>query len=345
MRKRAICAAIGICIITLTGSDLLVDHMSSNSVPRQVMRTIVNAPSMIDVLGIGNSLMAAGFVPGVIEETFSAVGQRCVAVNGGLGASDLIEHLTLTRLALGHHTVKTIVYGFFDNQMSSDILGRNSDLVGNHSMLYYLEPQLTLRYGRFDVVDRLWFQIYRSNALLRERSAIWTKVERLRRFIGGFGMPAQDINRFGRKDDFSLLEPKDTQTFVRACDDAIRGGEYISAPVRRLLMEAREHRTKVLVVEMPMHPNHLRRFYAQESWTRLITRTRAAVEDAGASYLDASTWIPDASLFEDALHLSKEGGRAFSRRLAQELLRQDNRPTKALPISNEVTVSVATYAK
>jgi lysophospholipase L1-like esterase len=52
---------------------------------------------------------------------------------------------------------------------------------------------------------------------------------------------------------------------------------------------------------------------------------RAAVQTEGATYLDASGWIPDADLFADHLHLSKEGAKQFSRHMAEYLLAQSNR--------------------
>jgi hypothetical protein len=49
---------------------------------------------------------------------------------------------------------------------------------------------------------------------------------------------------------------------------------------------------------------------------------RSAVENAGASYWNASTWIPDPDLFADNLHLAKEGAAEFSKLLARKLVEQ-----------------------
>ena len=175
--RRVFLQALIVTVVIVVAADLLAQRMASNSVPRQVMRTISNAPEAIDVLAIGNSLIAAGFDPAAVEQTFREARRSCVAVNGGLGASGVIEHLALTRLAFRHHTVKSVIYGFFDQQMSSPLAEKNSELIGNHNMLYYQEPQLTLQYANFDLLDRLSFMVYRSSALLRERSAIWAKVD------------------------------------------------------------------------------------------------------------------------------------------------------------------------
>jgi hypothetical protein len=319
MSARSLFRAVLVAIAIVVVADLLTQRMASNSVPRQLMRAIVSAPAKIDVLGLGNSLIAAGFDPVTIEQVFQKKGRSCVAVNAGLGASGVIEHLALTRLILHDHTVQTMVYGFIDQQLATDLVKANSDLIGNHSMLYYLEPQLTLQYAPFDMVNRLSFQVYRSCALLRERSAIWTKVEKLRRRIASVGVPPQETNEFGRKADFSLLEATDSRAFVLACQRVLRSG-VLSGPVTALLAQAREHGVEVIVVEMPVHPLHRERFYNEPIWKTFRTETRRAVESTGASYLDASLWITDEHLFEDHLHLSKEGAKQFSEVLAERLI-------------------------
>lgn len=324
MSRRKTFVAVTTTLLILVLADLLTARLARNSVPRQTMSRIAGAPPSIDVLGIGNSLIAAGFDPGAVERTFQQSGRRCVAINGGLGATGVIEHLALTRLALRDHSVKIVVYGFFDQQMSDDVIGRNSDIIGNRGMLYYQEPQLTLQYARFGTFDRLSFQVYRSSALLRERGAIWSKVEKLRRTFSAIGMPPQETNQFGRTADFAALEAADPQGFFLECQRVIQSGDFLSAPVQALLRQARDHRAKVVVVEMPMHPLHVKEFYDQPIWKQFLNGTRAAVESAGATFLDASIWVPDAQLFDDHLHLSRVGANQFSQLMATHLIRATN---------------------
>lgn len=182
---------MAVAFLAVLGGDLITQRLVVHSVPRQTMASIATAARTIDLLGIGNSLMAAGFDPDEIERVCREGGRPCVAVNAGLGSTTTIEHLDLARFSLSRHRVKTLIYGYFDQQMSVDAALKNADLIGNHSMLYYQEPELTLRYAHFDGFNRLAFQVYRCCALLRERSAIWAKVERLRRQIGAVGMPAE----------------------------------------------------------------------------------------------------------------------------------------------------------
>jgi len=266
--------------------------------------------------------MASGFDAETIEATCRTEGRPCAALNGGLGSTTTIEHLILTRFALSRHKVTTLIYGFFDLQLSDNVVLKNSDLIGNHSMLYYQDPDLALRYANFDTVNRLAFQVYRCCALLRERSAIWAKVERLRREMGAVGMPAEETNMFGRKADFSLLEAPDSKTFDLRCEAALRSSGLLNAEIQAVLQEARHKGTRVIFVEMPMHPTHLRRFYAEPAWQIYRAKARMAVEAAGARYLNASEWVPDGQLFVDVLHLSKQGAIRFSERLANYWLEQ-----------------------
>jgi hypothetical protein len=320
MSRRKIGQAVLVGLLVIVLAEFLFRRMISNAVPRQVMRTISEASQTIDVLGMGNSLMAGGFVPEAVEQTCRDAGHSCLVVNGAMGASGVIEQLALTRLAWSHHNVRTLIYGFFDGQMADDTPLKNSDLIGNHTMLYYQEPQLTLQYAHFDPINRFAFEVYRCCALLRERSFIWAKVEKLRRAIGAFGMPSEETNQFGRTADFSLLEATDPLTFARICLRTLQSRRLLSPPILELLWEARDHGTKVVVVEMPMHPSHRERFYAQPIWSTFREKSRTAVEEAGAIYVNASDWITDAHLFSDLLHLSKSGGTEFSFHLARHLL-------------------------
>lgn len=318
--------AIGLTVVLLIAVDAYTRKLAANSVPRQVMRNINLAPERINVLGIGNSLMQAGFDPLAIEKRFQQDGIPVVAINGGLGATGVIEHLVLGRMAFSQHKVATLIYGFADQQLIVDIPHMNSDLIGNRSMLYEKEPQLTLQYADFDARERLLFRIYGSSSLLSERGFIWAKVEKLRRVMDQFGMPGQATNRFGRSADFSLLEAGDPRTFERQCRIAIDSHRLLSAPVQALLTEAKNRGTTVIVVEMPMSPVHVRLFYSQPIWEEYRSKTREAVETYGAVYLDASQWITQEANFADHLHLSSQGAARFSQMLAEYLIENHRSP-------------------
>jgi len=321
MRREIIVIGICITVVMIAAANWTLGRAALNSVPQQTMRKINGAGPVIGVLGVGNSLMQSGFDPTSFQDTFQRAGRPVIAVNGGLGSTTQIEQLALTRLALRHHTVHDLVYGFSDQQMTTEAPLKNSDLIGNHAMLYYQEPQLTLQYARFDFLDRVEFQTYRCCALLRERSNIWAKVEKMRRAMEEIGMPRQETNQFGRRADFDLLEYADPNEFVRRCSEVMRSGDFLSPVVQEIFREAEASGSRVTVVEMPMHPIHLTRFYDQAAWKQFRLQNRLAVEGAGAIYIDASRWIPEEGDFQDHLHLARSGAARFSRLLAEELMR------------------------
>lgn len=326
MGRRTILIALSLAALILAAANFSVGHAARNSVPRQTMRNINTAGPVIGVLGLGNSLMAAGFDAAAVQETFQKAGQSIVAVNAGLGSTSIIEHLALMRLALQHHAVREVVYGFFDQQMSPEMPLRNSDLLGNYAMLYYQEPELALRYGQFSWLERIEFQTYRCCALLRERSNIWAKVEKLRRAMQEVGMPRQETNQFGRRADFDLLEAGSPDLFAEQCRTVMRSGDFLAPAVQEFFKEAHAYGSRVTVVEMPMSPLHVRRFYDLDIWKQFRIQNRLAIERAGASYVDASHWLPDDGAFQDHVHLGRSGAAEFSRRLAEELLRRRSMP-------------------
>src|SRR5271156_1831292 len=103
MTRRNVLVALAVTFALLFLADWAAGRLAQNSVPRRLMRTINSAPARIDVLGIGNSLMAAGFDSKAFEATFLKAGRPVIAVNAGIGATSVIEPLVLARLAFEHH--------------------------------------------------------------------------------------------------------------------------------------------------------------------------------------------------------------------------------------------------
>jgi hypothetical protein len=320
MTRRTICIAIALTSLILVAANSVVSLVSKNSVPRQKIRVLDSAGPVIDVLGMGNSLMAAGFDTDTVEHSFEAAGRPIVAVNAALGSTYPVEHLALARRALRNRSVKQLIYGFFDQQMSEDVPLRNSDLIGNHAMLYYVEPQLTLQYGQFGWMDLVAFQTYRCCALLRERGNIWAKIEKTRRAMESVGMPHQATNQFGRVGDFDLLEFVSPEEFIRRCQEVMRSGAFLSPPIRELFKEANAQGVKITVVEMPLHAWHVKTFYDLPAWEEFRRLNRQAVESFGAGYIDASHWIPDEAEFQDHIHLGHSGAAKFSKLLSERLI-------------------------
>src|SRR5262249_42301130 len=119
MSRRRLLLAAAISTALLVLADRASRRLGAASVPRQLTRQIDAAPATIDVLGLGNSLMQAGLDTFATEQILADGKRMPAVVNGALGASGVIEHLALARVAFRRHRVRTIVYGFFDQQMAS----------------------------------------------------------------------------------------------------------------------------------------------------------------------------------------------------------------------------------
>ncbi len=269
------------------------------------------------LIALGNSLVAAGF-----DETAFDAGAGLStpggAANLGLGASAPVEQLLLLRYALSHGLhPRLVVYGFYDFQLTAPDRFAIGDLIGNHSMLYYIEPFYARRFYSLSLHDELQFRAMHSFPMFADRGAIWAKVEILRRAIAQQGMPAQRSNRFGRAADFSLLESDNAEDFRRTCVESMN--LPLALPVSELLRQARETGLTIAIVEMPMRRAHRNLFYGTTSWAQYVAHVRTLLEPYGVIYIDANHWIDDDSLFADPLHLSEQGAAQFSQRLGSLL--------------------------
>lgn len=294
----------------------IVAYTTRNSIPRRLMARARQSPDAA-VLAIGNSLVAAGFNEPVFDRAMQLPPSQG-SLNLALGYSTPVEQLLFLRYALRQKIhPKLIVYGFYDLQLSTPIRLTTREFIGNRAVLYYLEPEYGRRFYYLSLHDRIEFEIMRHFPMLVDRSAFWAKVERLRRDVGQQGMPVERNNQFGRADDFSLLEWSSAENFVQACD--IAASEDLITPVQEIVRRGSEAGAKMVFVEMPMRPAHVRSFYDTPAWRNYREHIRGLVEPSGVRYIDASHWIVDSALFADALHLGPEGATRFSQRLGEEL--------------------------
>jgi hypothetical protein len=302
--------------IALIAINAAVAVLTRNSLPRRVMARARQAKNA-SVIAIGNSLTAAGFDESAFDSGFGAEREKG-SVNAGLGASSPVEQLLLFRYALAQGMQpRMLVYGFYDLQLTEPLKFATRDFIGNRDMLYYVEPEYGLRFYQLSWRDRAEFEAMRHFPMMVDRSAIWAKVELLRRRLARTGMRAEEVNRFGRAGDFTLLESSDTAEFVRKCDVGTQ--EDLSEPVHELIQEAKEARIKVVFVEMPMTPRHLRFFYDTRAWEQYRAHLSSLLAQQGVIYIDASRWMAGEQMFADPLHLTEAGAAQFSERLGKLL--------------------------
>ncbi|HUL15990.1 MAG TPA: hypothetical protein VLV88_08335 [Terriglobales bacterium] len=319
LSKRQFVLALAITLAVVAAINVVLALLAHRTLPRRIMRRAADSPSA-EVLAIGNSLMVAGFHESSFDSA-AAVLPAHAAVNLGLGASTPVEQLLLFRYAIAHGMrPRLLLYGFYDFQLTDPVTMTNADLIGNRAILYYLEPEYARRFYSLPAHDVVEFEVMRFFPMFVERGAVWSKVEEFRRFLSQQGLPHERTNQFGRASDFSLLEAASSQEFAHHCDSALSAG--LASPVEELLRQAHAAAIPVVVIEMPMSPFHRRAFYSSPSWPAYVSHLRSLLAPYDASFVDASDWITDGSLFADNLHLSASGGQEFSRRLG-DLVRKD----------------------
>jgi lysophospholipase L1-like esterase len=307
------CGALLVSLAVLATANFVVARLTAQSVSRRLLLDAQSSPSAT-VIALGNSLMRSGFIADVFSPPPSPRA-RSAAINLAMGASTPPEQLLLLRAALrSMPNARLLLYGFYDFQLTDAVEFRNVELIGNHDILYYDEPDLARRFYQMSPYDAAAFSIDRHLPLLAERGAVWAKVELLRRALGQQGMPPEARSQFGRAADFTLLEAKNRQEFEQHC--ALASEAPLNAPVREIIREAHDRGLRVVFIVMPLPPRHIRLFYDTQAWASYQQHVEKLLADQGVAYLDASRLISDPGKFGDALHLSESGAQEFSRRLA-----------------------------
>jgi hypothetical protein len=301
-----------VCVAMLACANLGIRRLTQHTVSRRILADAKSAGSPA-AIAVGNSLMRSGFN----ADQFAAAqspGSRSAPLNMAMGASNPAEHLLLLRSALRDDDhARLLLYGYYDFQLTDPVSVTFSDLIGNHDLLYYDEPEFARRYYSMSRYDAAGFEIARRFPLLAERGAIWAKVEQVRRAISQQGMPTQATNQFGRVADFTLLEAKSQDEFVKHCERASQ--EPLNAAILEIIREAQERHLRVVFVLMPLPPRHVQTFYDTAAWEEYQRHLRELLARQKVAAVDAGRWFPDANKFGDALHLNQEGAKEFSQRL------------------------------
>lgn len=314
--KRIFFLALAGILIVLIVLDRAVARSAQNSVPRSLMARARESAGA-KAVALGNSLIGVGFV----EPAFDAgmgLGNRDGAINFGMSGSSALEQLLMLRYALRQGLrPRVVVFGFFDFQLTHPLEFDTRDLIGNRAMLYYLEPEYARTLYHLSLHDRAEFQIMRHFEIFVDRGEVWGRIELLRRKLAQQGMPSEQANSLGRAIDFGLLEYPNAPAFIAECGRASRNPLIPS--VREIALQAEAAGSEVYFVEMPMPPEHVQLFYDQPEWSGYRVHLQGMLSELGASYIDASHWMPDQAAFADPLHLSYDGSQQFSRRLGEYL--------------------------
>lgn len=312
--------ATSIALAAVVGMNLLIHRLAANAPARVLLRGI-NQQTNIDVLLLGNSLMAAGGDTAAFAKSWSNRDSVSDVCNASLGWSSPVEHLIIAQRAMSAHPhIRCVVYGFFDFQLTDPPQANFADLSGNRAMALYADAELAAAmYAPGSALAKWQFRAAGAVPMVTDRGTIWQKVEIIRRRFGGIGMPAQHRSEFGRVGDFRALEAPSVAAFERSCTDAVKSPAPFCRPIDELIRSTTNATAKLFFVEMPMPPEHRRVFYSTVAWANYRAHLIQLASAQGVGYVNASDWFPAASAFADELHVSRETAAVFSARLAAEI--------------------------
>jgi hypothetical protein len=309
LSARSLAAQVTVWLAVLVAANVAVARLTANSMPRQMIRAIEQSPPITDLF-VGTSQIVVAIDP----EAFERARPDSRALNAGLGATSIIEHDILMRRGLARHPARAY-YGFWNTPLTDEPPAGWRDLFGNRAMSYYVDRETAIGYIAPHDPVRAWsIRLTSFVPLIVERAALWATVERLRRALAGIGAPPRATNRFGRVEDFALLEQTE-DAFRHACREPVERGSSLAAPVVDMLERGRDAGAKVTMVLMPMPASYRDRFYTMPEWQRYVVYVADEIKRLGGVYLDASDWVDDNG-FDDAVHISPDAARTFSARLA-----------------------------
>jgi hypothetical protein len=278
--------------------------------------------SVAEVIALGDSTVEGGFnEDAFLSEWHIGDGSdRQRALNAGMGGAGLTQWYVVWKLVSeGRSDIKHLIVGVFDHRLTSPARLRWSGWFGVDALAFYADPAWSERYGCSGFVDRLCCRVTRRFALFTERGGMWAKVELARRFLGTLGMDAEARNRFGRLRDMDRVLEQDYKAFSARTRGVLRNRSPLVPQIADMLVEARGRGIATTVVMMPL-PAGRQGWYATVDWKDYLRYVQGLVEPLGARLIVATSWIPESDGFVDALHLSKSGAEAFSRRLAREMM-------------------------
>jgi hypothetical protein len=303
---RAFLKQLMVLMVIILAWNFALNHLSRN-VPAKKSLIKARQPQPVTHLFLGNSLTASG----IDEKAFATALPGSTPLNLALGHSMGTDHFLVAREFLSHSKPEVVFYGYFDFQLTESPECVWRDIMGNQALSLYLDPVTAS--GLFapeSKVDRMEILAMSRVPMVLERALLWGKVDGWRRKAEEWGMPKNEVNVFGRVSDFQGLQSKDEIAFDAKVATQINHG--FSTPMRQLISLAREHKIRLILVEMPMSPEHRKKFYNRPAWKNYREHIQKLAKAGGVEVLVASDLISEAGKFADVLHLNELGAREFS---------------------------------
>jgi hypothetical protein len=322
MKPRKFFGMVLIALGILAACNLAVARLASRT-PLHTLKNRIGQMPRIDFLFCGDSTMDSGCNATAFETAWqAATGRKERAFNSALRATRVVEHyLTMREAFRQHPEINTVVYGFWNFQLTQPLSARWRDLSGNSTLVYHYEPALAASLYDSSFFTKAHFSLMRFVPMFSERATIWVKVEILRRALSALGMPP-----VSRQEEAFPVYSKEAvaeavASFTRDCEQALRDNAPLWRPVREFIRHAHERGSKAVFVSMPMSSWNYRLFYSTDAWQRYSKHVQSLLEKEGAIFVETSDWFTDDQNFADVRHLNPDAAKVFSERLAGVLAR------------------------
>ena len=309
------------CLIVLVAGNAWIGSWSSRLPYRRKLAEIARAGNP-NLLFVGNSLLDGHTDEADLELAAYQRGMILRSLNAALGATQPPEQELLFKDAIqSHPSLRMLVIGAYDLQLTSEPQTRVDDLVGNR--MVGIDSRFSMQEVRnaysFDQGQQLAVELLRTFPLAANRGSAWRDVEVLRRRMGQIGMPHLATNSMGRVSDFDALEGGSVEEFDAQIERFLRSNRRFNSSYRAILQEAHDRDMGVVILIMPMSPYHRQTYYSRSSWRTYLEALRQMAAREHVSVIDASGWIPDQDGFVDHLHLAPGAVGPFSTMLGNAL--------------------------
>lgn len=302
---------LAVCLVLLITGNVLLSRWSRGLSSRRALDNLQRAPDS-DLLFIGNSLLDGRVDGAALNQGAASAGRTFKPLNAALSATDSHDQALLAQYALWTQPhLRTLVVGFYDYQLTEEASVTPADLLGNHGIALdeRMPVPLVATVDHFNTVQTGELLLLRALPMAANRVSFWKYAERLRYAMSRMGMPPEPPVTMIRPWSYYNGEPR---TFLEDPSHFNSSYEYVFS-------QAAKARMQVVLVLMPMSPLHSRVFYTRQLWQDYLVKLRELAGQRGFTFVDASAWMPEATQFEDALHMTKPAATTFSSRLGTEL--------------------------
>ena len=302
---------LAICLVSLIAGNVLLWLSGRGYYYLRDMDAIQRAQHP-DVLFVGNSLLEGRLDSAALNQGAASVGHSYTPLNTALSASVPHAQGLLAQYAIQlHPQLHTIVIGFYDYQLTEENHITPADLIGSNAVA--LDSRISIHQvaiaDHFNPAQMGELLLMRAFPMVICRQYIWENAERVRRLMSKMGIPPASIHLMGRPQSYYVTEPQRFQ----------KDPTHFSSSYEYVFGKAANARMHVVLVLMPMSPLHRQVYYTRQTWQDYMGKLQSLSQQRGYTFVDASTWMPDATQFEDAIHMTGPAATAFSFRLGGEL--------------------------